>query len=158
MMTNMTWRRSNQITTIATLLLIIAGVLVKMINGSDSFVTLYSRCAAVIIAAIVAVTCIRLFKRYTDDTLSLPLRIGFCIASFFAMGQNVVFLAYGLYRTLTTFSTAGMTLTAIGGFLIVYAVDTVITVNGIRMFIDKPWGMIAPLMIACAGANLITLW
>jgi hypothetical protein len=51
-----------------------------------------------------------------------------------------------------------MTLAAIGSFLIIYAINTVITINGIRMFKDKPWGMIAPLMIACAGANLISLF
>lgn len=157
-MMNMTWRKAAPITTAATMILIIAGVIVKMISGAESFVTLYSRCAAVIIAVFVAVFCIRLYKLYTDDKISKPLRIGFCIASFFAIGQNLVFMAYGLYRSLTSFETVGMTLTAIAGFVIVYAINTVITANGIRMFIDKPLGMIAPLIIACAGANLINLW
>lgn len=157
-MTNSTWRRTTSITTGITLVLIIAGVFVKTISGSESFSTLYTRCAAVIIAVFVAAACVRLYKLYPNEEISIPLRIGFCIATFFAIGQNLVFMGYGLYRALTTFGTAGMTLTAIGGFLVVYVINTVITINGIRMFIDKPWGMIAPLMIACAGANLITMW
>lgn len=157
-MTNMTGKKITPITTIATPVLIVAGVLVKTSRGAESFVTLYSRIAAVIIAAFVAYGCIRLYKRYTDEKLGVPVRTGFCIATFFAVAQNLVFMAYGLYRSLTMFDTAGLTITAIGGFLIVYAIDTVITVNGIRMFIDKPWGMIAPMLIACAGANLINLW
>lgn len=157
-MTNMNRRKAARIISGSAPILIVVGVLVKTVSGSESFITLYSRCAAVIVASIVAAACIRMFRLYTDDHISLPLRIGFCISSFFAIGQNLVFMAYGLYRSLTTYSAAGMTMTAIGGFLIVYAVNTVITVYGIRLFIDKPWGMIAPLVIACAGANLISMW
>lgn len=105
--------------------------------------------------------CIHVCSLVEDDPrkkISMPKRIGFCIASFFAIGQNLMFMAHGLYQSLTVFSTTGMTLLAIGSFLIIYAINTVITINGIRMFKDKPWGMIAPLMIACAGANLISLF
>lgn len=155
-MTNTAWRKTASITKAAAPILIISGVLVKRISRSALFVTAYSRCAVVIVAAIVAFMCVRLLKMIPDEKISMPLRIGFCIASFFAIGQNLMFMAHGLYQSLTVFSTTGMTLAAIGSFLIIYAINTVITINGIRMFNDKPWGMIAPLMIACAGANLIS--
>lgn len=157
-MTNTAWQKTASVTTAAAPVLIIGGVLVKRISSSESLVTTYSRCAAVIVAAIVAFACIRIMKMIPNDKISLPLRIGFSIASFFAIGQNLVFMAHGLYRSLTAFTTTGLTISAIGGFLAIYAINTVITVNGIRMFIDKPWGMIAPLMIACAGANLISVF
>lgn len=157
-MTNTTWKKAASITAVATPVLIIGDVLVKTINNSQGFVTIYSCCAVVIVAALVAIACIRLLRMIPDEKISFPLRIGFCVASFFAIGQNLMFMAHGLHRALTTYTTAGMTLTAIGVFLAVYAINTMITVNGIKMFIDKPWGMIAPMMIACAGANLITIW
>ena len=148
--------KGSPITAVTAPLLIIGGVLVKMIGSSESMMTAYTRCAAVIVAALVAIACIRLFKMIPEK-IHLLLRIGFCIASFFAIGQNLVFMAQGLYQALTTYATAGMTLTALGFFSVVYAINTLITVNGIRIFIDQPWGMIAPMMIACAGANLITI-
>ena len=157
-MTNTVWRKTASITTIAAPVLIIGGVLLKRISISESLVTTYSRCAAVIVAAIVAFACVRILKMIPEENSSMPLRIGFCIASFFAIGQNLVFMAHGLYRALTAFTTTGMMLTAIGSFFVIYAINTVITVNGIRMFIDRPWGMIAPIVIACAGANLIAVF
>lgn len=157
-MTNMIWKKAAPITAIAAPVLIIGGVLVKTIGKSENILTVYTRCAVVIIAAIISFACIRIFKMLPDDNIILPLRIGFCIASFFAIGQNLMFMAYGLYRALTTNTTAGMTLMAIGIFLVVYTINTLITFNGICIFIDKPWGMIAPVLIALAGANLITIW
>lgn len=155
-MTNMTWKKAAPIIAVTAPLLIIGGVLVKMIGRSESVLTAYMRCAAVIVAALIAIACIRIFKMI-PATIHLLLRIGFCIASFFAIGQNLVFMAQGLYQALTTYTTVGMTLTALGIFSVVYAINTLITVNGIRIFIDQPWGLIAPMMIACAGMNLITI-
>ena len=155
-MTNMTWKKAAPIIAVTAPLLIIGGVLVKMIGRSESVLTAYMRCAAVIVAALIAIACIRIFKMI-PATIHLLLRIGFCIASFFAIGQNLVFMAQGLYQALTTYTTVGMTLTALGIFSVVYVINTLITVNGIRIFIDQPWGLIAPMMIACAGMNLITI-
>lgn len=155
-MINMTWKKAAPITAATAPLLIIGGVLVRMIGRSESTMTAYTRCAAVIVAALVAIVCIRIFKMI-PETIYLLLRIGFCIAAFFAIGQNPVFMTRGLYQALTTYTTVGMTLTALGVFSVVYAINTLITVNGISIFIDQPWGLIAPMMIACAGANIITI-
>ena len=157
-MTNMIWKKTAPFTAVAVPVLIIGGVLVKTIGKSENILTVYTRCAVVIIAAIIAFVCIRIFKMVPDDNIILPLRIGFCIASFFAIGQNLMFMARGLYRALTIYSTAGMTVAAIGIFLVIYAINTWFTVNGICIFIDIPWGLIAPVLIALAGAKLITIW
>lgn len=124
------------------------------------FIFDYRLIFAIVAAIIAAAICIFIFMELRKDN-SMPKfsPIATCITTFFAIGQNFSFLIYGLYVTLTTYpDEALLLLIAFGGFIVIYVIDTFITVVAVVFSLDKSYGAIFPLLITIAGAILIVNW
>lgn len=138
-------------------LIVIAGAINGGAKGVAHFIENHYIIIGIVLLIIIAGICYLVSGSLRD--LSLGLVITNCIACALALAQNAGFLVYGLYRSLTVYTNdAFLTVLAVGGYILVYIIDVVITACGISMTADKPWGSLVLILIAIAGLFLSLEW
>ena len=146
------------IAAIVFVLIVIAGAIRGGAKGLADFIEKYYIILGIVLLVVIASICFCIFKLISEK-LSFANRIINCLASGLALAQNAGFLVYGLYRALTVYSNdAFLIVLALGGFVLVYIIDTVITVAGISLSKDKPWSPLVTVAIAGLGLLLIVEW
>ena len=109
-------------------LIVIGGLITGGARGLAGFIERYYIIIGVVLFLLIAAICFLVYK--TIDGLSVCNKVINSIASGFALAQNAGFLVYGLYRALTAYANdAFLIILGIGGFILVYIIDTTITAS-----------------------------
>lgn len=138
-------------------LIVIGGAIKGGAKGVADFIEKHYIIIGIILLLSIAVICYLIAR--TIENLSLGLVIVNSVGCGLALSQNAVFLVYGLYRSLTAYpNDALLTILAIGGFVLIYIIDTVITVAGISLSKNKPWSSLVTIVIAVMGLFLSLKW
>lgn len=138
-------------------LLVIAGAIKGGAKGVADFIEKHYIIIGIVLLLAIAVICYLIAR--TIENLSLGLVIVNSVGCGLVLAQNAVFLVYGLYRSLTVYpNDAFLTILAVGGFVLIYIIDTVITVAGISLSKDKPWSSFVTIVIAVMGLFLSLKW
>lgn len=138
-------------------LIVIGRLITGGAQGLAEFIEKYYVIIGIVLLLVIAAICC--FVLNTIDGLPVGNKVINSIASGFALAQNAGFLVYGLYRALTAYANdAFLIILGIGGFILVYIIDTTITAAGISLSKDKPWSPVVTLLIAILGLSLILEW
>ena len=138
-------------------LIVISGLITGGARGLAEFIEKYYIIIGIVLLLVIAAICYFVYKMI--DELSVGNKVINSIASGFALAQNAGFLVYGLYRALTVYANdALLIILGVGGFILVYIIDTTITAAGISLSKDKPWSPVVTLSIAVLGLLLIREW
>lgn len=139
------------------ILIVVSRAIKSGARGVAEFIESYYIIIGILLLIIITVICYMISGMIED--LSLGNRIINCIACGLVLAQNAGFLIYGLYRSLTVYpNDAFLTALAIGGFIVVYAIDIFFTIGSIVIGANKSWGSAILFVIAVAGLLLTLEW
>ncbi len=153
------------------IILIVSGLIQGGATGLATFIENYYWIIGVIILIMLIGIFVSIYNTMDEEApknnekTSAPGKVAFSTMSCLAAAQNLIFLIYGLYRTLTSSASresAFIMIIGVGGFILFYAIDTFLTISSIVFPMEWKTGAsaksILPFLTAVAGFILIALW